>query len=81
MTGHVAQYFLNDDAWRHVLAEAHRGLRPLGHLAFEVRNDTVAERREWSADEPVATPAGTRLTELRRGACPFAGHRLDWGPV
>lgn len=65
MTGHVAQYFLNDDAWHHVLAEAHRTLQPDGHIAFEIRNDTVEEWREWSADEPVATPAGPRLTELR----------------
>ncbi len=62
----LAHCFLNDDAWRQLLAEARLALQPLGHLAFEVRNDTDAKWREWSAAEPVATPTATRLTELRR---------------
>jgi hypothetical protein len=49
-TGHVAQYFLDDQAWCQVLTEAHRTLQPDGHLAFEVRNDAVEEWRTWSTD-------------------------------
>lgn len=66
MTGHVAQYFLDDDAWRHVLAEAHRSLKPGGHLAFEIRNDTVEAWRSWASAEPAETPAGTLVVEVRR---------------
>jgi SAM-dependent methyltransferase len=66
MTGHVAQYFLDDDAWHHVLAEVHRSLRPDGHLAFEIRNDTVEEWRAWSTEAPKVMPAGTLRQEVRR---------------
>jgi SAM-dependent methyltransferase len=66
MTGHVAQYFPDDEAWQHVLAEAHRALRPDGLLAFEVRNDARQEWRKWSTPEPTATAAGMRQTEVSR---------------
>lgn len=65
MTGHVAQYFLTDEAWVHVLTEARRSLRPSGHLAFEIRNDVVEAWRGWSTTEPVASAAGDRVTVVR----------------
>ena len=66
MTGHVAQYFVDDQAWCQVLTEAHRTLQPDGHLAFEVRNDAVEEWRTWSTDVPVARSQGTVRVEVRR---------------
>jgi len=38
MTGHVAQVFVNLDAWSVVLRELRRALKPGGTLAFETRN-------------------------------------------
>ncbi len=50
MMGHVAQYFLTDSEWQMVLTEAHRVLRPGGHLAFETRNPAVNWAAEWTED-------------------------------
>ncbi len=48
MMGHVAQYFLTDEAWQAVLSQAHRILRPGGHLAFETRNPLIDWAGEWT---------------------------------
>lgn len=47
MTGHVAQYFLTEQAWADVLIEARRALRPGGWLAFESRNPGHAAWQRW----------------------------------
>lgn len=49
MTGHVAQEFLDDDAWEAVLVAVHRVLRPGGRVAFESRNPNA---RGWTAWNP-----------------------------
>ena len=59
MTGHVAQYFLSDADWRHVLVEARRSLRPNGSLAFEIRNHAVEAWRTWTTGKPKPTAGGT----------------------
>lgn len=65
MTGHVAQYFLTEEAWVEVLTEASRALRPGGWLAFESRNPG---RRAWERWTPEHTtrrlphPDGGELT-------------------
>jgi len=41
MTGHVAQFFLDDDSWLATLKAIHKVLKPGGHLAFEIRNPMV----------------------------------------
>jgi SAM-dependent methyltransferase len=51
MTGHVAQFFLTDDAWHCALEALHAALRPGGHLAFESRNP---EARAWERWSPAA---------------------------
>jgi len=66
MTGHVAQYFLDDDAWRDVLADARRALRRGGHVAFEIRNPAVEAWRAWASADPVPTRTGTVRTEVHR---------------
>lgn len=41
MTGHVAQFFLEDESWQHALRSIYGALKPGGHLAFECRNPLV----------------------------------------
>ncbi|MEL6985362.1 MAG: methyltransferase domain-containing protein, partial [Actinomycetota bacterium] len=65
MMGHVAQYFIADDAWVEVLAEAHRFLTDDGHLAFETRNPAIDWPARWNRDASETTyphPAGGEFT-------------------
>lgn len=41
MTGHVAQFFLEDEIWHGALASIHKALKPGGYLVFESRNPIV----------------------------------------
>lgn len=50
MTGHVAQYFLTEEAWAEVLAQVARALRPGGWLAFESRNPTARAWERWTPE-------------------------------
>ena len=50
MMGHVAQYFVDDADWAELLANAHRLLRPGGHLAFETRNPVHDWAAQWTRD-------------------------------
>jgi SAM-dependent methyltransferase len=64
MTGHVAQYFLDDRAWLEVLEQVHRALRARGRLAFEVRNAALEEWRGWASARPRPTTGGTVRTDV-----------------
>src|SRR6202008_4673493 len=55
MMGHVAQYFVDDDAWSSVLRETRRPLRDGGRLAFETRNPAVDWVSRWTRDRTIAT--------------------------
>jgi len=59
MTGHVAQYFLDDASWLDVLRHARRALQPNGHVAFEVRNKEVEAWRDWQFTEPRRVDGGS----------------------
>jgi SAM-dependent methyltransferase len=48
MNGPVAQYFLTDEDWDGVLADAFRGLQPGGYLAFESRNPAARAWERWT---------------------------------
>lgn len=50
MTGHVAQFFLDDHDWRVALTALHAGLRPGGMLAFETRNPLAREWERWTPE-------------------------------
>lgn len=50
MTSHVAQLFLDDDAWSRTLADLHRSLVPGGRLAFDSRDP---QARGWERWNPV----------------------------
>ncbi len=41
MTGHVAQFHLEDEDWQNALTSIYRALHPEGYLAFESRNPSV----------------------------------------
>jgi SAM-dependent methyltransferase len=48
MSGHVAQFFLTDDAWHAALVGLRAALRPSGVLAFETRNPAAREWESWT---------------------------------
>ena len=54
MAGHVAQFFLTDEAWHEALTAVHAALRPGGRLAFETRNPAAAGVGGVDADRHVA---------------------------
>lgn len=41
MTGHVAQFHLEDEVWQNALKSIYKALKPGGYLAFESRNPAV----------------------------------------
>jgi len=55
MTGHVAQYFVDDAEWVRLLADVRRILSPGGRLAFETRNPAVDWRERWTRVRTVTT--------------------------
>lgn len=61
MTGHTAQVFTTDDAWRTALLDIHRGLTPGGLVAFETRNPDARAWEAWTRQQTlrlVATAEG-----------------------
>lgn len=70
MPGHVAQFFVADDAWHAALVAVRKALRRGGRLAFESRNPAVRAWERW-------TPEATR----RRVEDPGAGRIETWTEV
>lgn len=66
MTGNVAQVFVTDDEWATVLTEAHRVLRPGGHLIFESRDPKAQAWLRWTRQ---ATYRETVVSNVGRVAC------------
>ena len=65
MMGHVAQYFIEDDAWAEVLIQVERVLASGGHLAFETRNPVIDWASQWVRDRTTGTyphPRGGEFT-------------------
>jgi SAM-dependent methyltransferase len=61
MSGHVAQVFVEDDAWLAALQDLHRALVPGGLLAFESRNPGARKWEAWTREltlRTVETPEG-----------------------
>jgi 2-polyprenyl-3-methyl-5-hydroxy-6-metoxy-1,4-benzoquinol methylase len=54
MTANVAQVFVTDEAWRHVLETAWSVLNPGGHLVFETRDPAREAWLEWTKEESFA---------------------------
>jgi SAM-dependent methyltransferase len=62
MTSHVAQFFLDDSAWRDTLQSAQKSLSKSGHLVFDVRRLTNPPFAGWPTEDNRRTfentPAG-----------------------
>jgi SAM-dependent methyltransferase len=91
MTGHVAQFHLEDEYWLKTLTCIYRALRPGGHLAFESRNPEVQpwvnhqEHRDWHAaasprkvTDPIEGPleVWSELVRIHGNRVTFKGHYL-----
>ena len=85
MTGHVAQFFLDDIAWRVALTNIHRSLRDGGHIAFESRNPIAhpwatwtsqASRRAITHPKEGSVEIWNRLIESRNGQVHYEIHYL-----
>ena len=65
MTKHVAQFFISDDAWATVLADASAALVPGGILTFDMRDARNREWDEWTPDavDVVTLPDGREVEE------------------
>ena len=81
MTGHVAQFFITDDAWRATLGALHAALRAGGRLAFESRNPAARGWERWTRDRQVVNhpTAGvietwTEVQDVRDGIVSCTGH-------
>jgi SAM-dependent methyltransferase len=74
MTGHVAQFFLDDEDWHSALIAIRKALRPGGHIAFESRNPLVQPWADKGVKDHVDWP--TR-TSSRKVDDPVAG-RIEW---
>jgi SAM-dependent methyltransferase len=64
MTSHVAQFFVDDDAWRATLADLRRALVPSGGLAFDTRDPRARHWEAWNprdSRETVTLGDGTRV--------------------
>lgn len=70
MMGHVAQYFVEDDAWRETLTQVRRILRDGGHLAFESRQPARGWPERWTRE-------GTEITRQH----PDGGEFTSWVEV
>ena len=83
MTSHVAQFFVEDDAWRGALADLRRSLRPGGRLVFDTRDprdrrwerwNPVDSRRRITMPDGRQVTAFTEVTAVRDGAVTFTHH-------
>ncbi|MEH7385436.1 class I SAM-dependent methyltransferase [Bacillus sp. JJ1521] len=50
MTANVAQVFLTDKSWQHVISDAYRALKPGGHFIFDTRNPLAKAWEQWEKD-------------------------------
>ena len=55
MSGHVAQVFTDEGAWRAALRDLHRALVPGGLLAFESRHPGARAWEGWTRDRTLRT--------------------------
>ncbi|WP_339149808.1 MULTISPECIES: class I SAM-dependent methyltransferase [unclassified Sutcliffiella] len=51
MTANVAQVFLTDKSWQHVISDVYRALKPGGSFIFDSRNPLAKEWEKWEIDK------------------------------
>lgn len=61
MSGHVAQVFLEDEAWAAVLADLRRALVPGGTVTFESRTPTARGWEGWTRAHTLRTVDGVEF--------------------
>jgi ubiquinone/menaquinone biosynthesis C-methylase UbiE len=71
MSGHVAQVFVEDEAWETALRALHRALRPGGALAFESRHPGARGWKHWYRENTL------RTVETDAGPVEFWHQTLD----
>jgi len=80
MTGHVAQFFLDDESWHKALVSICKALKPGGHIAFESRNPLVQPFTNWPTkakpSQIMKTPLGS--IEWWSENLTFDGHRAHY---
>ncbi|MEV0808860.1 class I SAM-dependent methyltransferase [Micromonospora sp. NPDC050200] len=83
MTSHVAQFVVDDEEWRQVLAALRRALRTGGRLLFDSRDPADRRWERWNpvdSRRSVHLPAGpvvltwTDVTAVRDGVVHFTRH-------
>ena len=83
MTGHVAQFFVDDALWAATLADLRRSLVPGGRLIFDARDPAARGWEKWNPQdswERVALAHGrgaevwTEVTEMRGEVVTFVSH-------
>jgi SAM-dependent methyltransferase len=82
MSGHVAQFIMDDPDWLEVLAGVNEALRPGGYLAFESRDPRAQEWRRWTGRKRIVpdSPHGrieswTEVTSVKGDVVHAVGHR------
>ena len=82
MSGHVAQFILNDVEWLEVLTGLKEALRPGGHLAFESRDPRAREWERWTGRKRIIplSPYGrieswTEVRSVEGDVVHAVGHR------
>lgn len=81
MTGHVAQFFLEDESWQQALRSIHGALKPGGHLAFECRNPLVqpflkASRQGAQRKPQISAQISPQISE--NSDCSEPSEHIDW---
>ncbi|MEK4699919.1 class I SAM-dependent methyltransferase [Solibacillus sp. FSL R7-0668] len=51
MTANVAQVFLTEESWHHLLTDVYRALKPGGHFIFDTRNPLAKVWEKWQLDD------------------------------
>jgi len=74
MTGHVAQFYTDDQAWLNALKSIHSALKNGGYLAFESRNPLV---QPWPENEKPTLPDWPSNENRRKVTDPKEGE-VEW---
>ena len=82
MSGHVAQFILQDADWLETLAAVRKALRPGGFLAFESRDPRAHEWQRWTGGKRTIPDSiygpiesWTKLTRVEGDVVHAVGHR------
>jgi SAM-dependent methyltransferase len=82
MSGHVAQFILEDADWLEALAGVREALRPGGYLAFESRDPRAREWQRWTGRKRIILDSSygrieswTEVTNVEDDVVYAVGHR------